>query len=76
MAGQHSWVAFIDLDEYLVVMEGCAFVMFLSQVVTDVGQSRPALSQRCEHLTYLAWHKGQFDFCACPLVYHFITDYT
>jgi len=24
MAGDHSWVAFLDLDEYLVVLEECA----------------------------------------------------
>jgi hypothetical protein len=23
MAGQHSWVAFIDLDEYMVVLDEC-----------------------------------------------------
>ena len=24
MAGLHSWVAFIDLDEFMVVLDGCA----------------------------------------------------
>ena len=24
MAGRHSWVAFVDLDEFIVVLEGCA----------------------------------------------------
>ena len=27
MAGMHSWVAFIDLDEFMVVLDKCAFTV-------------------------------------------------
>jgi hypothetical protein len=27
MAGMHSWVAFIDLDEYMVVLDKCALTI-------------------------------------------------
>lgn len=28
MAGMHSWVAFIDLDEFMVVLDKCALLLY------------------------------------------------
>jgi hypothetical protein len=41
MAGKHSWIAFIDLDEYVVVLDKCA-----SPAHAAYGASRCGLKHR------------------------------